>query len=97
MEHNLKAFLGHVSPKPTRELAEAHVKRVNLFKETEEVVLFVDKKYAFNELTSHEHIDQVKRAVQKAFGEHYRSTIQLEAQNHQSEREKTVPHEIHYA
>lgn len=96
MEKIIKNLLAHVSPRETRELVQTHVKRVEVDTSTNNVKLYVDKRYAFNLLTSHDHVQKITAGVKKAFGENYTTTIKLESANAVSEREKALPHSIHY-
>lgn len=96
MEKIFKNLLAHISPRDTRELVQTHVKRVEVDTSANHVTLFVDKRYAFNLITSHDQIPKITAGVKKAFGENYTTTIKLESANAVSEREKALPHSIHY-
>jgi hypothetical protein len=67
MEHNLKKLIKYTSPKKTRELIESHVDELKISTEEKQVVIMVDKQYAFNQLCSGEHISNVISAVEKIF------------------------------
>jgi len=97
MEPLLKKFLAKVSPRETRELVQDHVKRVEVSPGGREITLHVDKRYAFRAINSHDHVESVIRSVKKAFGTSVSTVIELDLvarKNH--EREKAVPHAIHY-
>jgi GGDEF domain-containing protein len=96
MQPNLKAFFAHLQPKETRTLAESHVTQVEKDESGRVVTLLVDKLYAFNDLISHQHIDAVIKAVKKSFGQECRTVIQFAGKPSPSEREKAIPHQIHY-
>ena len=96
MEQNFKKFLANLRPRDTRELVADHVRRVELNPTTRTATLYVDKRYAFNTIVTREHIEQVIRAVRKAFGEGFGIVITLGPLDGRAEREKAVPHAIHY-
>jgi len=60
------------------------------------VTLHVDKRYAFHEINSPEHIVRVIECVKKSFGKQVATIIQLDKSASNREREKAVPHAIHY-
>lgn len=96
MEHNLKALLANLRPRETEELVADHVRKLERNDAAKVVTLHVDKRYAFNVVISRDHIENIVRGVKKAFGEDYGTTIQLLANHVASEREKALPHSIHY-
>ena len=96
MEHNLKTLLANLRPRETEELVADHVRKLELNPAAKAAVLYVDKRYAFNVVNGRDHIDSIVRAVKKAFGDDYGTTIQLMANHVPSEREKALPHSIHY-
>src|SRR5688572_6845109 len=96
MEQNFKKLLASLRPRDTRELVADHVRRVVLNPVDRTATLHVDKRYAFNTIVAHGHIEQVIRAVKKAFGEGFGTVVSLESLNAHSDREKAVPHAIHY-
>lgn len=96
MEHLLKKFLSKVRPRETRELVQGHVKRLELAGPAETVVLHVDKRYAFHEINSRGHIERVIECVKRTFGTKVATVIQLDKNSSNREREKAVPHAIHY-
>lgn len=96
MEHQLKHFLSQVRPRETRELVQEHVKRLEFSEAQPAVTLHVDKRYAFHEINSPDHIGQVVECVKKSFGKHVATIVQLDKNASNREREKAVPHAIHY-
>ena len=96
MEHSLKLLLAKLRPRETKELVADHVKELGVDQDARIVTLLVNKRYAFNAITCHDHIEQVIRGVKKAFGENYKTVIQLEIAQYPGEREKALPHAIHY-
>ena len=96
MEHHLKTFLPKVRPRDTRELVQDHVRRLELSKKKDEVTLHVDKRYAFHAINSSEHVKKVIDSVKRVFGKHVSTVIQLDKTYINREREKAVPHAIHY-
>lgn len=96
MEQNLKKLLASVRPRETRDLMADHVQAVLLNTARHTATVQVDKRYAFNAIIGHEHIGNVLRAVKKGFGENYQTVIQLGRNNFTREREKALPHTIHY-
>lgn len=96
MEKNLKSFLSRLRPKDTKELARDHVTRVEVDPTAKQVTLHVDRRYAFNTIVSQEHVQQIIAGVKKAFGSEFSTTIKLDPTRTLPEREKAVPHAIHY-
>jgi len=96
MEHHFKELLANLHPRETRELIEDHVRKIEINAPGKTVTLLVDKRYAFNAIISHEHIDQVLAGVKKTFGAEFETAVQLAAPHFPSEREKALPHTISY-
>lgn len=96
MEKNLKSFLSSLRPKDTKELARDHVTKVEVEPSTKQVTLHVDRRYAFNAIVSQEHVQQIIAGVKKAFGTEYSTTIKLDPTRALPQRERAVPHAIHY-
>jgi hypothetical protein len=96
MEHNLKLFLAKVKPRETGELVADHVRRLALDRQAKTVTLLVDKRYALNLVISHGHIERVIQAVKKTFGDEFATIVKLENANAAHEREKALPHTIHF-
>ncbi|MGB9601475.1 MAG: hypothetical protein ACP5MG_09740 [Verrucomicrobiia bacterium] len=96
MEKIFKKLVEKISPRETRELVETHIKKIQLDENTKTVTLFVDKRYAFNLISSHDQIPKITNGVKKAFGEDYKTTLKLDSKPEGSEREKALPHTIHY-
>ena len=96
MERKFKTLLAHLRPRETRELIADHVKKVEVTPAAKVVTLQVDKRYAFNAIISHDHIDRVIQGVKKAFGSEYGATIKVNSSRPFAEREKALPHSIHY-
>ena len=96
MEPNFKKLLANLRPRETRELVADHVRKVELAPAGKVVTLHVDKRYAFNAIISHDHIDRVVQGVKKAFGSEYGATIKVNSSRPFAEREKALPHSIHY-
>jgi hypothetical protein len=97
MEKTFKKLLENLSPRETRELIEAHVKKIELDETAKKVTLFVDRRYAFNLISEHDQLPKVAKGVKKAFGEDFSLTLKLSAPAPGSERDKSLPHTIHYA
>ncbi|MCX7872426.1 MAG: hypothetical protein N2487_03995 [Verrucomicrobiae bacterium] len=97
MEKTFKLLLENLSPRETRELIEAHVRKIELDEATKKIIIHVDKRYAFNLISSHDQIQKVIKGVKKAFGGDFGLTLKLSAPVPGSEREKALPHTIHYA
>jgi len=95
MEKGLRKFIEAVRPRNTRELVQDHVRRVEVTRG--EVLLHVDKRYAFNLINSSGHVENVIASVKRAFGKEARTVIQLDKNAAGREREKAVPHAIHYS
>ncbi|PYI80504.1 MAG: hypothetical protein DME26_21510 [Verrucomicrobia bacterium] len=96
MEQNFKKLLAHLRPRETRELIADHVKKVAIAPGPKIVTLHVDRRYAFNAIISHDHVANVLHGVKKAFGSDYGATIKLNSTRPFAEREKALPHSIHY-
>ncbi|MGC8743114.1 MAG: hypothetical protein ACP5T0_04460 [Verrucomicrobiia bacterium] len=96
MEKIFKKLLENLSPRETREMVETHIRKIQLNEITKTVTLFVDKRYAFNLLSSHDQVPKIIHSVKKAFGEDYKTTLKLDAKPEGSDREKALPHTIHY-
>lgn len=96
MEKTLKTFLANLRPKDTRELAHDHITRLELDPARKLATLHVDKRYAFNAIVSQEHIQHVVAGVKRAFGPDCSTTVKLDSARSLPEREKAVPHAIHY-
>lgn len=96
MEKTLKTFLANLRPRDTRELARDHITRLELDAARNLVTLHVDKRYAFNAIVSQEHIEQIVAAVKRTFGTDCSTTVKLDSARSLPEREKAVPHAIHY-
>ncbi len=97
MEKAFKLLLENISPRETRELAASHIKKIETNETEKTVTLFVDKRYAFNLVSSHDQIPKIIKGVKKTFGEDYRTTLKLDVKPEGSDREKALPHTIHYA
>jgi hypothetical protein len=96
MEKNLKSFLSRLRPKDTKELARDHVTKVEVDHAAKQVTLHVDRRYAFNAMVSQEHVQQIIDGVKRSFGPEFSTTIKLDSTRTLPEREKAVPHAIHY-
>lgn len=96
MEKMLKLFMAKMRPRETRELLQDHVRRLELSPGGSAVTLYVDKRYAFNAINSFEHIEEVVKHVKDVFGKQVTTIVQLDKSDTQREREKAVPHAIHY-
>ncbi|MBI2929622.1 MAG: hypothetical protein HYY24_28500 [Verrucomicrobia bacterium] len=96
MEKNLKIFLANLRPRDTRELVQDHLTRLDLAAAEKRVTLHVDKRYAFNAIVGQDHIQQVVASVKRAFGAECSTTVKLDSARSLPEREKAVPHAIHY-
>ncbi len=97
MEKTFKLLLEHISPRETRELVATHIKKIGLNETEKTVILFIDKRYAFNLISSHDQIPKIIKGVKRTFGEDYRTTLKLDVKPEGSDREKALPHTIHYA
>lgn len=97
MEKEFKLLLEHISPRETRELVAMHIKKIETNETEKTVTLFVDKRYAFNLISSHNQIPKIIKGVKKTFGEDYKTTLKLDVKSEGSDREKALPHTIHYA
>lgn len=102
MEANMKRLFEVVSPKPTKKVIEDHVKEVIVNDEDKSVTIILDRKYTLNILSSSAHIWNVIDWVKKAFWEEYETILKVtghimrgEDKEHH-EREKNIPHTIHY-
>ena len=91
-----RPILPKVRPRDTRELVQDHVRRLELSKTKDEVTLHVDKRYAFHAINSSEHIKKVVESVKRVFGKQVSTVVQLDKTYVNREREKAVPHAIHY-
>jgi len=96
MEQKFKRLLAHLRPRETRELVADHVKKVEITPGPKIVTLHVDRRYAFNAIISHDHINHLIEGVKRAFGNDYGATIKLNSTRPFAEREKALPHSIHY-
>lgn len=96
MEKIFKKLVENISPRNTRELVQTHIKKIDLNETTKTIILYVDKRYAFNQISAHDQIPNIIRGVKKTFGEDYKTTLKLNSQESGSEREKALPHTIHY-
>ena len=101
MEKDIKEFLENISSKSTRELIQEHLSSLEITK-NKEIVMVIDRKYAFNNLNSHEHRESVIKWLKKAFGEDKILILKLgshlmrwEEREHHN-REMNVPHAIRY-
>ena len=101
MEKNLKKLVENISPKSTREIVEDHVNSIELT-DSDEVIVMVDRRYAFNNLHSSEHIWNLISWVRKAFWEDKETVLKLQAHlmkwetTEHHDREMNVPFKIHY-
>jgi hypothetical protein len=59
--------------------------------------LFVDKRYAFNLVSSHDQIPKIIKGVKKHLARTIETTLKLDVKPEGSDREKALPHTIHYA
>ena len=96
MEHNFKKLQANLRPRETRELIADHVKKVQIDPGPKLITLLVDRRYAFNAIISHDHINNVIQGVKRAFGSEYGATIKVNSTRPFAEREKALPHSIHY-
>jgi hypothetical protein len=96
MEKTLKTFLAGLRPRDTRELAHDHITRLELDPDRKRVTLHVDKRYAFNAIVSQDHIKQIVAGIKRTFGADCSTTVKLDSARSLPEREKAVPHAIHY-
>ena len=97
MEHHMKTLLENLRPRKTRETAQSHLTRLDIDDDRNEVTLYVDKRYAFNQLIGQEHIQALITGVKKTFGDDAETVVKLEDPHSQHEREKALPHTIHYS
>lgn len=96
MQKELKIYIDNLSPKETRQIVEKHAKRIDLNEEENQIIIIIDKKYAYNDLISSPHIENAQKAVKQSFGEKYEPVIKFEWGEEPHEgREKNVPHHIH--
>ena len=96
MDQEMKSFLQHLKPRKTRALAQTHLTRLELDGDKQETTLFIDKRYAYHSLISQEHMAHVINGVRKSFGDEWEVVVKLEDKNSNHEREKNLPHTIHY-
>ena len=102
METKLKKLIENIHPKVTRKIFETHVTEIELNEEEKEAVILVDKKYAFNDLNSRDHIWNVIKWVKKTFTNDYKTVLKLRAhllkgeKTEHHDREMNTPYIIHY-
>lgn len=101
METNLNKLIENISSKSTREILEDHVKSIELT-DSKEIILIIDRKYAFNILRSHEHIWNIISWVKKSFWDNKETILKIKShlmkweniEHH--DREMNIPYMIHY-
>lgn len=102
METNLKNLVNNVSHKSTREIIEDHVKEIIIDNDKKSTTIHIDRKYALNQLISHEHIWNLIKWVKKTFWEDYETILKTDSHKMKWEnlehhdREMNVPYYIHY-
>lgn len=102
MEANFKKIIENISNKSIKEIIEDHVKSIKLTN-SDEVVILIDRRYAFNILHWHEHIWELISWVKKTFWEEKETVLKLEAhlmkwetREHHDREMKIIPYRIHY-
>lgn len=94
MEHHQKQLLEAVHNKDLKALLNEHLKSCSI--EGQDLTLVIDKLYAFHQLNEKDNIKFLSKAIDQAFGGDRGFMIKLDhAQMH--EREKGVPHTVHYS
>lgn len=97
MKQQLKVYLWNVNGKGVRKIAQRHIKDLWVDEESKQVTIFIDKLYAIHELEKTDHLLNMKKWVKKAFWENYSLVLKLKWWKHEpSEKEKKVPHYVHY-
>lgn len=96
MEHNLKALLNNIS-KSSFDIVQNHVKELIVNENSRYVILYIDKLYVINEIYSDSHIKNIIKVIKKLFWNDYWTIIKFNQWNNKiHEREKLIPHTIHF-
>lgn len=95
MQKEMKIFFEHVTHWDTKKLAKTHIEEIIIDEHKKEVMLIIDKLYAYNKMIENPHIYNLQESVKKAFWEDYSTWFKLNDWDGSPDRQATTPFTNH--
>ena len=96
MQHEIKVLLEAVTHAKLKKLIESHVRELAFDEENKHLILYVDNTAPLHELNSEEMDEHIKPSLEKIYDPDTTYEFRLYKERQMHEREKLVPHDIHF-
>lgn len=95
MEKTIKKLLENIHPKNIIKILESNISNIKIIEDKKRVKIYINKKYAMNDLLKSDNIKNLIEWVHKTFWDEYSTSLKLKL-DWQHDREMLVPHTIHF-